>query len=94
MVEMVSNKTVKARKDYKCNWCGGKIKKGHVYLRQALKDDTFYTWRAHPLCQEFASDCAYECGFDEDIPPFSDWDVQNMHPEIRRYYERVINAQA
>lgn len=56
-------KTVKARKDHKCDICDGAIKKGELYDYQEMKvpnydsDDMqigihFHKWRTHPLEQE------------------------------------------
>lgn len=57
MVQTLSNKEVKARKEHTCNYCGGKINKGEVYKNYNLKyEDTMYTWKNHLKCSKLTSE--------------------------------------
>lgn len=41
----------KARKDHKCNFCGGIIPKDTEYQRQGIvHDGSLFTWKAHFRC--------------------------------------------
>ncbi|MCP4764394.1 MAG: hypothetical protein GY870_21650 [archaeon] len=54
-MEIISTTKLKARKKYKCDWCGLKIKKGEKHQSQALKDNgEIYNWRNHIRCAEIA----------------------------------------
>ena len=49
-------KEVKANKEYRCNFCGEKIKKDEVYHSSTHKNDgTIYDWRTHIHCSNIAS---------------------------------------
>lgn len=52
-METISEKTVKANKNHKCDWCGGKIDKGQLYITSFNKDggDT-WTWKNHVKCMD------------------------------------------
>ena len=55
-MEVVSNKTVRARKPYHCDFCGGEIEKGTLYNLQFNKDGgDVWTNKEHPECLELAS---------------------------------------
>ena len=41
-----------ARKEHKCNFCNGVIKKGEEYQYSVHKDDEVYTWKSHINCSE------------------------------------------
>mgnify|MGYP001561660507 CR=1 FL=1 len=46
-----------ARKDHKCEWCGGKIAKGEVHCQFKGKwQGEFQNWRMHDECYENAED--------------------------------------
>lgn len=44
--------TRKAKKEHKCNYCGGKILKGEEYEYSVHKIDDVYTWKSHKHCAE------------------------------------------
>lgn len=49
--ELLSETTPKARKDYVCIWCGGKIKKGTLHVHECSKfDGDFQDHRWHSEC--------------------------------------------
>lgn len=57
MLETIFDKKVKARKEHKCMWCFGTIKKGEMYARLTIKDDEgLYTWINHLKCEKLADD--------------------------------------
>ena len=72
MIEILQDKTVKARKDHRCDLCGGLIRKGLTYNCQSNKlDGDVYTHKAHLKCTEMCKlldlyrDADY--GVDEEI---------------------------
>ena len=51
-MEVIRTKINKARKEYRCSFCGCKISKGEQYERSTNKcDGSLYEWRAHLHCQ-------------------------------------------
>lgn len=53
MNELLSEKYRKARKDHKCNLCGGHIQKGETYRwSKNVYDGTIYEWHEHKNCSE------------------------------------------
>jgi len=54
MITLQNSTKTKAVKDHKCNFCGGRIPKGHHYMRSSHILDTVYTWKAHEECEEIA----------------------------------------
>ena len=45
-----------ARKDHRCEYCGGIIHKGEKYMRQTnVFDGDIYTFKCHDLCHTLAS---------------------------------------
>ena len=50
-MEVLSRKEPKARKDHKCDWCGGIIKTGEVYdCSFNICCGDVYTWKNHQRC--------------------------------------------
>ena len=55
-METLSDSKPKARKDHKCNFCHGVIRKGTLYHSQTnVYDGSIYTWKTHSHCGEIAS---------------------------------------
>ena len=55
MTEVIEHKDRKARKQYRCDYCGEIIEKGDVYSCYKGKyDGELYTWRSHLGCQRVA----------------------------------------
>lgn len=53
MINIIATRLrVTARKDHKCSFCGGIIRKGDKYNSQTLKYDKIYTWKSHLRCDE------------------------------------------
>lgn len=55
MIEILSNKTLKANKVHRCNYCGLAIPKGETYENSTLKYDDIYRWKNHIDCREIAN---------------------------------------
>lgn len=54
-METLSHKTVIARKDHNCNFCGLKINKGENYHTSFNIDGgESYTWKSHTDCQKLS----------------------------------------
>jgi len=54
-MEIIRESTPIARKDHKCNFCGGIIPKGEKYMYAVLKYDDMYIWKNHFRCSKIAS---------------------------------------
>ena len=56
MCDVIDSRKVKARKEYRCDWCGEPIHRGETYARDTIVNDgEIYTWHSHDECQELAS---------------------------------------
>lgn len=54
------NTITKARKEYRCTWCGEIINKGEIHSYRAYKFDGFQTDRMHLECSEALNNFPYE----------------------------------
>ena len=55
-MEVISKTNPKAKKEHKCDWCGGIIRIKELYDRSFLKNDgAIYVWKNHTRCAEIAS---------------------------------------
>ena len=59
------SKVVTARKEHRCDYCGGKIKKGTRYVKWDGIDDYFYHCCAHEECVELVEKRKYDNGIEE-----------------------------
>lgn len=75
MVELISVKEVKARKEHVCMFCGGNINKGEKYEYSTCKyDDRIYPWKTHLKCKDIAQELEmYDDGEGVDGQKFSDF---------------------
>lgn len=66
----------KARKDYRCIWCGGEIPKGYYHLKEAaIFEGDFQSTRWHGECMKAAEEIAkLEGAFEIEV-----WD--NVRPD-------------
>lgn len=55
MTTIENEHQVKARKDYRCNFCSLPILKGSFYFKSVHKEDEIYSWRVHKHCSEIAT---------------------------------------
>ena len=66
----------KARKEYRCDWCGQTIKVGEVYGRQTLSNNgEIYEWKNHIRCSKIATKLRMfdECDEGLDDDHFQEW---------------------
>ncbi len=54
-MKVLSTSKPKARKQYTCEFCYGKIEKNEVYSSQVCVYDTIYTFRSHLACDKIAN---------------------------------------
>jgi len=55
MIDVIADVVKTARKNHRCDYCGGNIQKGEMYSYQkSVFDGTFYEWRAHLACTRVA----------------------------------------
>ena len=71
MQETIEHRNRVARKEYSCDYCGGKIKKGETYDYYKGKCDGYlFDWHSHLACQRVAEAiwdyCDPDDGMDED----------------------------
>lgn len=70
MIEEVNRRYPVARKQHKCNFCGGTIEKGEKYDCCTISfDGSIYTWKSHLYCSALTAEMdGYETdeGLDED----------------------------
>lgn len=70
MIDILSNKHVKARKSHTCNLCKLKIEKGEVYRSAKLADGgEIWAWKEHLEC----SKCAIETLDDSEYEDVGMW---------------------
>ena len=62
-------KTVIAAKQHQCTWCGQLIEKGESHSTWKSVDDTWFTSRMHPECEE-ALDEDVRLGGETEYLPF------------------------
>ena len=70
MIEIISQKVKKAKKEHTCDWCQCKIDKGEEYQNTTLKFNDLYIWKSHLHCtkiyQELKMDTYDGDGVDSD----------------------------
>ena len=55
MTEVIDHTERKAKKQYKCDYCGETIEKGETYdYYKGKYDGSLYVWRSHLACQRVA----------------------------------------
>lgn len=80
MPKEINRRNPIARKQHKCNFCGGIIEKGEKNDNATLEfDGTVYTWKSHLHCLNIASeiDDYDEEGISED--DFATWINEYVH---------------
>ena len=56
MLETLSDSKPRAKKEHRCDWCGGIIKKGEIYHKSNLKCyGELYSWKNHVKCSWICS---------------------------------------
>ena len=79
-VDIIEQRTRKARKQHSCDYCGSIIEKGEEYSCQKnIFDGTFYEWRTHLACSRVASAIWDYCDPDDGM---SDQDFQDGCQEV------------
>ena len=73
-METLSNSKPKARKDHRCDYCGGVVNKGEIY-----------TWKAHLSCTKLANDLNM---FEESSEGVTDADFQEYVAE--KYHDLCV----
>lgn len=65
MIEELEGCDRVARKEHRCNLCGGIIKQGELYRYSKLKLDSLYEWKEHKKCEFIAGEIWEYCEPDE-----------------------------
>ena len=56
-MDTLDKKDRKARKEHRCDYCGGKIKKGEIYdWSKHVYDGELYEWKCHKKCSLIVSE--------------------------------------
>lgn len=79
MVEVISEREVRARKRHRCDSCGRAIKPGERHNVQACKDGDFYTFRSHLACFRAANIVYFAAGMypEDGLPLVSDMETED-----------------
>lgn len=57
MIDVINSKTPIARKQHRCDYCGGTIEKGEKYQNDTIVyDGDVYTWKSHLHCMALTSE--------------------------------------
>lgn len=102
MKTLSNGKETKARKEHKCNFCGGRIPIRDKYINSThVYDGEIYDWKTHTYCDKLASDlnmyddCDEGVTQDDFVQYVSDkhWDVllMMMDKEDRSKYSEVLS---
>ena len=67
MVDILRTGNVKARKEYRCDFCGLPILIGEVYHTGVYKNDDIYTWRSHLSCDKLTYKLDMYDGWDDGV---------------------------
>ncbi len=66
-MKVLSTSKPKARKQYTCEFCYGKIEKNEVYSSQVCVYDTIYIFRTHLACDKIANKLQMYEDVDEEL---------------------------
>lgn len=79
-MEIICERTPKARKRHRCDNCGRTIDRGERYHMQVYKDGKIYSFRSHTACWR-ASNIIYAEAelyrYDEELPLVSDMESED-----------------
>ncbi len=95
MPDLISEKTVRARKPHKCRCCGViAIQPGQEYLREVLKyDGRVYTWISCSGCEEITAEVYTWCGDPEEginHGDYAEWAEEHRDdPRAKAYLKRA-----
>ena len=85
-METLSQGKHKARKDYICNFCGGKINAGTVYDSQSIVNDgDFYVWKSHISCDDLVSKLDMYSWCDDGVTQ------DDFATEVQEQYQRIMS---
>lgn len=74
MLEVLKEETPVARKEHRCNFCGGIIPSGERYVNQTIAyDGTVYTWKCHEHCYDLTSNMEYDSEYGTSEDDFHEW---------------------
>lgn len=74
MAEVLQEKSPIARKEHRCDYCGGTIHAGERYMNQTLVyDGTVYPWKSHEHCYSLTSYIEYDPDYGISEDDFQSW---------------------
>lgn len=74
MPEVLQEKSPIARKEHRCDYCGGTIHAGERYKNQTLVyDGTVYPWKSHEQCYSLTSYIEYDPDYGISEDDFQSW---------------------
>lgn len=53
-MQVLSKSKPIAKKEHRCDFCGGVIRVGEKYEKQTIVDDCIYDFKAHDICEKVA----------------------------------------
>ena len=103
MPKEINRRNPIARKQHKCNFCGGIIEKGEKYDNATLEfDGTVYTWKSHLHCLNIASeydfdtwikDYVHDNHYDDEIDDICvEWQNKSI-PELAKMIDKELHIE-
>ena len=79
-----------ARTEHHCDYCGRTIQAGEMYVYQfSIFEGEPCPWKAHERCNDIAQAAVRQGTWDNGIPPFADWELEDVPPQ---HYDAFADA--
>lgn len=90
MAEVLQEKSPIARKEHRCDYCGGTIHAGERYVNQTLVyDGTVYPWKSHEHCYSLTSYIEYDPDYGISEDDFQSWVNEYV---AENHFDKEISA--
>jgi len=85
-MDTLSSSKHKARKEHRCNFCGGKIEIGTIYDSQSIVDGgDFYVWKSHISCGDLVSKLEMYDWCDDGVSE------DDFNSEVQEQYQSIMS---
>ena len=85
-METLNQSQHKARKEHRCNFCGGRIEVGTLYNSQSIVNDgDFYVWKSHVSCDKLVSELDMYSWCDDGVTE------ENFRDEVKDQYQTIMS---
>jgi hypothetical protein len=85
-MDILREKTVKARKPHSCDWCNSEIKVGQEYKKTVCKGDYIYDWKECNKCKKYVEEM-----YEELEPQDDGYSSDDFEEFIYEKYEKTIS---